>query len=100
MLFFLFVKDSGWEISGIDVHFILGICQSIRNSPGIDFSVNRSLGVPAMFNYVISMRSRTEFYISLPLLFIISVTVDAVNADLQAYSPNPAKNKQIANQRT
>ena len=41
---FLVMTISRWEIPGINVYFVPGICQPARKSPGIDFSGNRSLG--------------------------------------------------------
>ena len=44
---FLFMEISRWENARIDIYSIPRICQPARKSSGIDFSGNRSLGVPA-----------------------------------------------------
>ena len=43
---FLFMKVSRWQIPGIDVFSIPGICQSARKFPGIDFFMKRSFPAP------------------------------------------------------
>ena len=51
------MKISRWDHPGIDVYSIPRICQPARNSPGIDFFGNRSLGAPVFCDRTVGVRN-------------------------------------------
>ena len=55
------MKVSRLENPEIDVYSIPGICQPAAKSPGIDFSGNRSLDVPAVRQNTILQSSSFQF---------------------------------------